>query len=45
MKAFVDAIKKKKQYLHPLNDELKILKILDAIEQSNKNRKKITLNR
>jgi len=43
MKSFINAIKKKKKYPLSLSDEYKILKILDAIEQSNKINKKISL--
>lgn len=43
MKNFLDAVKRKKKYPHSFSDELKILKILDGIEQSSKKEKKIML--
>ncbi len=45
MKAFIHAIKQKKKYPHSLRDELKILKILDSIEKSNKTGKKILITK
>ena len=44
MKAFLDAIKGNKKYPHSLKDELKILKILNAIEVSSKKNRKIIIN-
>ena len=41
MKTFLNAIIKNKKYPHSFKDELKILKVLDAIELSNKKGKKI----
>ena len=39
--AFLDSVLKKKKYPFSYNDELKILKVLDSIENSNKKGKKI----
>ncbi len=36
MKNFLDAVKRKKKYFHSFQDELKILKVLDAIEESSR---------
>ncbi|MFZ0842920.1 MAG: hypothetical protein WAN80_03470, partial [Nitrosotalea sp.] len=44
MKNFLDAVKRKKKYPHSFSDELKILQVLDAIEQSSKKEKKIILH-
>ncbi|VVC05669.1 UDP-N-acetylglucosamine 3-dehydrogenase [uncultured archaeon] len=41
---FLNSLKIKKQYPYSLNDELKMLKILDAIEFSSKKGKKIFVN-
>lgn len=43
MRVFMDAIIKKKKYPHSFKEELKLLKILDAIELSNKKGKKISI--
>ena len=43
MKSFFDAISKKSKIQHTFNDELKILKVLDSIENSNKKGKKILI--
>ena len=40
MRVFMDAITKKKKYPHSFKEELKLLKVLDAIELSNKKGKK-----
>ena len=44
MKNFLDAVKRKKKYPHSFSDELKVLQVLDAIEQSSKKEKKIVLH-
>ncbi len=41
IQTFIDAVTKKKKYPHSFKDELKLLKILDSIELSNKKGKKI----
>lgn len=41
MSAFLDAVMKNKRYPHSFSDELKLLRVLDKIEISNKNGKKI----
>jgi len=43
MQKFLEAITKKKKKPHSFNDELKILKILDAVELSSKKKKKICI--
>lgn len=43
MKYFLDAVKNKRKYPHLLRDELKILDVLDAMEESSKKEKKIIL--
>lgn len=43
-RSFLDTIKLQKKYPYSLRDELKILRVLDAIEQSSKIGKKIILN-
>ena len=43
MKHFLDAVQNKKKYPHSLHDELKILDVLDAMEESSKKEKKIIL--
>jgi hypothetical protein len=45
MKIFLNAITKKSIITHSFNDELKILKVLDAIELSNKKSKKIIIKK
>ena len=45
MKSFLDAIKKKSLVRYTFDDELKILKVLDAIELSNKQAKKIIIHK
>ena len=45
MRNFITCVKRKKTTNYTFNDELKILKVLDAIEQSNKQSKKITLKK
>ena len=45
MKNFITCVKRKKTPNYTFNDELKILKVLDAIEQSNKQSKKISLKK
>ena len=42
MKAFVNSIKKKKNYPHSFRDEFEILQILDLIETSSKSGRKLT---
>ena len=44
IKNFLDAIKHRKKYPHSFQDELKILRILDAAEISSKKWRKITLS-
>ena len=44
MRTVLNAIIKKEKYPYSLNDELKILKIMDSIEHSDKMAKKIILN-
>lgn len=44
MKHFLDAVKNKRKYPHLLQDELKILDVLDAMEESSKKEKKLYLN-
>jgi len=39
----LNVIIKKKKYPYTFNDELEILKVLDAVELSNKQRKKIQI--
>ena len=41
IKTFLNTVKQKKKYPHSFNDELKLLKVLDAIELSNKKGKKV----
>jgi len=41
IKTFLDTVTKKKKYPHSFKDELKLLKVLDAVELSNKKGKKI----
>ncbi len=43
IKAFLDNITKKKRYPHSFKEELKLLKVLDAVELSNKKDKKINI--
>lgn len=43
MNAFINSIKKKQKYPHTFKDELEILRILDLIEKSSKNGKKLYL--
>ena len=43
MQSFIDAVKRRRKYPHSFHDELKILKVLDAIELSNKMKKRIYL--
>ncbi|RZD48488.1 MAG: hypothetical protein CXT78_01130 [Thaumarchaeota archaeon] len=43
IKAFINAITKKKSYPHSFKEELKLLKVLDAVELSNKKGKKISI--
>ena len=45
IKNFLDGITKKLPVRHTFNDEFKILKILDAIELSNKKGKKIIIQK
>ena len=40
---FLNVVIKKKKYPYTFNDELEILKVLDAVELSNKQRKKIQI--
>ncbi len=42
IKNFLDSIMKKSQVRHTFDDELKILKVLDAIEKVMKNLKKLS---
>ena len=45
MKTFLDAITKKSPIRHTFDDELKILRVLDAIELSNKKSRKICIKK
>lgn len=45
MKSFLDSVVKKSSPSHTFNDELKILKILDAIELSNKKGQKVIIKK
>ena len=42
MRTFIESVKKKKKYPHSFRDELEILKILNLIETSSKNGRKLT---
>ena len=43
IKVFLHSVKNREKYFFSFNEELKILKILDAIEKSSKNKKQIML--
>ncbi len=45
MKNFLNGITKKSQVIHTFDDEFKILRVLDAIETSNKKGKKVIINK